>query len=161
MFHVRKRTLLLIAGVVWFAAGFNILLLGIQAFGAVTAGADVAVIVALVAGAVAILFLFHSLIFSKMVRKHTARIMEAAEPRAAFWTFFDAKGYIMMAIMMGGGIGLRMSGLVPEWFIAFFYTGLGVALASAGVCFLVRFHRPKNAPAPCPYLWLRDSSHAR
>ena len=35
----------------------------------------------------------------------------------------------MMAIMMGGGIALRASGVVPEWFIAFFYTGLGAALA--------------------------------
>ena len=33
--------------------------------------------------------------------------------------------------MMGGGIALRASGVVPEWFIAFFYTGLGAALAVA------------------------------
>ena len=40
-----------------------------------------------------------------------------------------------MAIMMSGGIGLRVSGLAPERFIAVFYSGLGAALLLAGVLF--------------------------
>ena len=43
--------------------------------------------------------------------------------------FFDVRGYLIMAVMMGGGIALRSFHLVPGWFIAFFYTGLGIALA--------------------------------
>lgn len=46
-----------------------------------------------------------------------------------------------MACMMGGGIGLRYSGLVPEVFIAVFYSGLGCALALAGVLFWRDFFR--------------------
>ena len=46
-----------------------------------------------------------------------------------------------MAFMMGGGIWLRYSGLVPELFIAVFYTGLGCALAGAGILFRVMFFR--------------------
>lgn len=42
----------------------------------------------------------------------------------------------MMACMMGGGIGLRAAGIFPDTFIAFFYTGLECALASAGILFL-------------------------
>ena len=38
-------------------------------------------------------------------------------------------------------IGLRSSGLAPERFIAVFYTGLGCALALAGVCFWGAFLR--------------------
>ena len=34
---------------------------------------------------------------------------------------------------MSGGIGLRLSGLAPEQFIAVFYTGLGASLLLAGV----------------------------
>lgn len=41
-----------------------------------------------------------------------------------------------MACMMGGGIGLRAAGMFPDTFIAFFYTGLGGALATAGILFL-------------------------
>ncbi len=40
-----------------------------------------------------------------------------------------------MAVMMSGGIALRVSGLVPERFIAVFYTGLGASLLLAGLLF--------------------------
>ena len=45
----------------------------------------------------------------------------------------------IMAIMMGGGIWLRTSGLAPNVFIAVFYTGLGCALALAGIIFGIMF----------------------
>ena len=61
-----------------------------------------------------------------MVGKHANRIAGYVEDKIAFWRFFDASGYIMMAVMMTGGISLRAFGLVPNWFIAFFYTGLAL-----------------------------------
>ena len=36
------------------------------------------------------------------------------------------------------GITLRHSGKLPEFFFAFFYTGLGTALTVAGIRFLIR-----------------------
>ena len=59
----------------------------------------------------------------------------------------------MMAVMMTGGISLRAFGLVPNWFIACFYTGLGIALALSGMSFLGRFVRRGNLPVPCPALF--------
>ena len=35
-------------------------------------------------------------------------------------------------------MGLRAAGLFPEWFIAFFYTGLGLALSLAGASYIAR-----------------------
>lgn len=55
---------------------------------------------------------------------------------APFGIFLFIKAYLIMACMMGGGIGLRAAGIFPNTFIAFFYTGLGCALASAGILFL-------------------------
>lgn len=49
-----------------------------------------------------------------------------------------------MAVMMGGGIWLRSSGLVPDIFIAVFYTGLGCALTMAGILFWGMFTRYNN-----------------
>ena len=63
------------------------------------------------------------------------------------WHFFDLKAYCIMAVMMGGGIWLRASGLVPDVFIAVFYTGLGCALALAGVLFWIAFSRYHPEPA--------------
>ena len=40
-----------------------------------------------------------------------------------------------MTCMMGGGIGFRAAGIFPVIFIAFFCSGLGLALASAGMLF--------------------------
>ena len=61
------------------------------------------------------------------------------EEHQPFWKFFDLKAYIIMAVMMGGGIGLRAAGVFPNWFVAFFYTGLGCALALAGVLFIKNY----------------------
>ena len=65
-----------------------------------------------------------------------------------FWKFFDAKGYLIMAFMMTMGIGLRSLGIAPTWFIAFFYAGLGIALALSGCCFLVRYFRDGGIACP-------------
>jgi hypothetical protein len=46
-----------------------------------------------------------------------------------------------MAVMMIGGMALRLSQLMPDWMIAFFYSGLGVALLLCGVGFLGVFAR--------------------
>ena len=49
--------------------------------------------------------------------------------------FFDLKAYLIMTCMMSGGIGFRAAGIFPDIFVAFFYYGLGCALALAGVVF--------------------------
>ncbi len=106
---------MLIAGVVWFIAGANILNLGVHAY----------------------------------MNDWGWLVLLLILGSAAVFLVFDKKGYIMMAIKKGGGIGLRMSGLVPEWFIAFFYTGIGFALMMAGVDFVVRYVRKGNQ-GKCP-----------
>lgn len=82
--------------------------------------------------------------FYKMSEKHTKRICGYPEPTRSFWNFFDIKAYCIMIFMMVGGIWLRYSGLVSEEFIAVFYTGLGCALAGAGVLFWVMFFKYKD-----------------
>ena len=89
------------------------------------------------------------MMFSKLVGKHADRIRSYGEDKMHVLHFFDIKGYIMMAIMMGGGIALRNFGIVPTWFVAFFYTGLGCALALAGIGFLVHYlHRGGEIVCP-------------
>ena len=156
MVKVSNRTLLLAAGAVWVIAGGNIAWLGIQAFMQMDAGAWWLASI----GAAVVFCAFHVMIFSKMVDKHARRIASYGSKRVAVWRFFDIPGYAMMAVMMTGGICLRAFGLVPLWFIAFFYTGLGLALALSGASFLVRFARRGNRPAPCPAL-PRTYSHVR
>lgn len=84
---------------------------------------------------------FQKFIFGKLVKKHTARIHSYVEERHFFLKFFDGKAFVIMAVMMTGGIGLRASGLAPEQFIAVFYTGLGASLLLAGLLFGRNFWR--------------------
>lgn len=130
---ISTEKLLLVAGFVWIIAGGNIANIGI---GALTH--DHLVWWVLVATLV-IFVMFHMFVFQKLVKKHAERIRGFEEDKKNILHFFDKKGYIIMAIMMGGGIGLRASGILPEWFIAFFYTGLGAALTVAGISFIVSY----------------------
>ena len=132
---VGNRTLLGIAGVVWAAAGVNILRIGIQAvIGVVRAGGWRILLMVLLAES--IFCAFHWM-FSRIVKKHTARIRSYAA-KQPFWRFFDGKSWLLMAFMMTLGITLRRFAGLPEFFFAFFYTGLGTALSVAGIRFLIR-----------------------
>lgn len=128
---VKKRTLLLIAGLVWIIAGFNVTRLGILSYGRVDKTLYLYIFTILI-------FIFFGRMFFKMSEKHTERIL-AYEEKRPFWNFFDLKSYLIMIFMMTMGIGLRASGMVPEFFIAFFYTGLGFALSLAGIVFIYNY----------------------
>ena len=103
MLKVSKTALLFIAGIVWLAAGVNIARLGILSFGQMSQS----MWWMLVIGAIAVFTVFHIKVFSKMVGKHANRIAGYVEDKIAFWRFFDASGYIMMAVMMTGGRTLK------------------------------------------------------
>ena len=74
----------------------------------------------------------------KTCEKHTARII-GYEGKQWFIKFFDLKAFMIMAVMMSGGIWLRVNGWAPDRFIAVIYSGLGVSLVLAGILFGVRF----------------------
>lgn len=131
--HVKKRTLLAVAGCVWLIAGINVARLGILSYGKLP---QIKIIHILLSMAV---FCAFGLMFFKMSIKHTKQIKGYQEEFRPVWHFFDLKAYLIIAVMMGGGIWLRSSGLVPDVFIAVFYTGLGCALALAGVLFWIMF----------------------
>ena len=132
--HVHKNTLILIAGIVWAIAGFNIVRIGLVAYqGNFTWWRGLL--------SIAVYAAFQIFVFGKMVKKHTDRIRQYEEERQNFFRFFDTKSYLIMAFMMTLGIGLRVSGVVPNTFIAFFYTGLGASLLTAGVLFIISYAR--------------------
>lgn len=133
VFHVKKRSLLAVAGCVWLLAGFNVARLGVISYGRLPRVLLWHVLLSL------LVFCVFGLMFYKMSIKHTKRIKGYKEEFRPVWHFFDLKAYLIMAFMMGGGIWLRASGLVPDVFVAFFYTGLGCALTLAGALFWVMF----------------------
>src|SRR5215216_773504 len=128
---IPKNILILIAGMVWCVAGAMVSGIGLPLLWDL---GFTRLILYPLAGVVFLLFYF--LIFSRLVVKHTERIRERPEQRLPFWNFFDTSSYIVMVIMMAGGMWLRLAHILPNWMIAFFYSGLGIALFSCGVRFL-------------------------
>ncbi len=140
-----KNHLMLLAGLVWCAAGAMVCVIGLPLeFGLAPAH------LVLVPLAGVIFLVFYVFVFSGLVRKHTGRIRARTEDRLPFWHFFNASSWVVMALMMGGGMALRLSHLMPDWMIAFFYSGLGVALFLCGVRFLGVFARRDVLVLPPP-----------
>lgn len=137
---VKRNTLLLLACLVWSAAGFNILRIGLIAYPAYRSVLNFLL-------SALVFAVFQKFIFRKLVKKHTNRINLYIEERHFFLKFFDRKAFAIMAVMMPGGIGLRVSGLAPDRFIAVFYTGLGAALLLAGLLFGRNFGKAVLADA--------------
>ena len=131
-YEMPKRALILLAGIIWMIAGFNVARLGVLSYALIEVKWYHYVLSV-------VIFLLFGMMFLAMTGKHIKRIMGYTEEYRPFWNFFDLKAYIIMAVMMGGGIGLRACGVFPDVFVAFFYTGLGCALFLAGVIFTVRF----------------------
>ena len=143
MLKVKSEKLLIIAAVVWLLAGINILRLGVIAI------TETELVAALLAVGVVVTFLLFHMMFAKLVGKQSNRSRAyGIEPTCAF-AFFDVKGYIMMAIMMGGGIALREFGIIPAWIVAFMYTGIGSALALAGIGFFIHYLK-RGRSLTCP-----------
>ena len=128
MFKVKKETLLAIACLVWAIAGFNVLRIGLSLYPGYLNLVNILL-------SILVFAVFQSFIFGKLVKKHTKRILSYQEERQFFWNFFDLKSFLIMAVMISGGIAVRHFELLPERFIAFFYTGLGASLFLAGILF--------------------------
>ncbi len=80
---VKRNTLLLLACLVWSAAGFNILRIGLAAYSARLTALNL-----LLTGVV--FFLFQRL-FGRLVKKHTARIRAYQEEKHFFLNFLTAR----------------------------------------------------------------------
>ena len=116
---VNKRNLLLIAGIVWSIAGFNVARIGLVLYPQYLNVLNIILSI--------IVYIIFGMMFFKMIKKHTTRIL-SYEDKQPFYKFFDVKSYCIMFFMMSFGIGL-------------IYSGLGCALLSAGIMFIVNYLR--------------------
>ena len=138
-YGVHKRTLLFIAGFVWIIAGTNILRIGI-----LTWIDDAQNPLFKVCEAIIVFLLFFYLVFKKLFYKHRDRIALKKEKKNCPFSFFDIKGWIIMAFMITFGITIRKLQLLPNSYISVFYTGLSSALIITGILFIIQGYRAKK-----------------
>lgn len=120
---IDKKFLLLENAFLWIAAGVNIARIGVAA--AIADGSWVWLWSTVVFAAFATMFF-------NVIKKNTIRIWAMEGEKAPWYKFLSPKGFAIVVFMMSLGIFLRRFTSLPNSFFAYFYTGLGTALATAG-----------------------------
>lgn len=138
---VPKRILFFAAALVWGFASYRILLMGITDILMDSKSYWINFLIG-ITGYVP----FFRFVFLRMYLKHTRRIVNSKLEKHCVFSFFDLKGFSIMAFMIIFGITLRKLNVIPALYMATFFISLGLSLLSAALCFLyagVRFERTK------------------
>lgn len=132
---VKKKWLIVTNGLVWIAAGINIARIGIGC------ALKVSSLVWLWS---MLVFVAFGVMFLRVIKKNILRILSKEKEKLPLCAFLNARGYIIIIVMMTMGICLRKYTTLPSGFFAFFYTGLGCALAVMGLASFFMMHPQKN-----------------
>jgi hypothetical protein len=128
---IPTNLLLIVACVVWCIAGVNVCIIGIES--GVGTWTPLMLILSLV------VFVAFLAMFLAITNRNAKRIAAMTQTHMNLFRFMDVRAYCIMVFMIALGLILRIFSLVPSSFIALFYTGLGSALALAGVAYLIIF----------------------
>jgi hypothetical protein len=125
-----RRNLLLIAAFVWTFAGAMLLSRGILMMGSDHDFLIFRMVISLLGGV-----LFYTVLFSKISKKHVARIIGLTNDRPCVFSFFNVKSYLMMGFMISFGVFLRTSGVVSPFYLSVLYITMGIPLFASAFRF--------------------------
>ena len=136
MIHVKPKFLYLLACVFWLIAGINVIRIGID----VLHDPESRLFILLTLTLIVFIFFFR-FIFARTIRNNIERISSLDDDIIPFWRFMDLKGYIIMIFMITLGVSIRHFNLLPDFFISFFYIGLGGALTLTAFKYLPHYFK--------------------
>lgn len=112
---IKKRNLLLIAGLFWLIAGVNVVKMAINAYFLSYRILNIHIFLSV------LIFILFSIMFNKISKKHLVRIKSYNEQRVLFLKFFDLKSYILVIFMMSLGIFIRLKHLLILYLYLFVF----------------------------------------
>jgi hypothetical protein len=132
---VPKRYLLLVAAFIWLVAGGILIYRGEE----LLPGLDHFFwgMVSVLTGGLLMFLLFFLRLSIKLIKRITS--MEILKP--CVFSFFDLKGYFMMAIMISLGIILRRSGIISMELLAYFYFTMSIPLLLSSIRFFIAWKK--------------------
>ncbi len=80
------------------------------------------------AGGLVFGMIFYVMLFAKISKSHIRRIKGLNIPYPCAFSFFNLRGYLLMAIMISGGILLRTLDVINKAWLYNFYITMGVPL---------------------------------
>lgn len=128
--NISKRSLLLVAAFVWTLASGILIIRGYNWVYLHSDCQSFRLMAAMLFGVI-----FYRLLFTRISAKHIARIRSMETDHPFFLSFFDARGYLMMAGMITLGIVLRNLDMVNKDLLYTFYIGMGVPLMISALRF--------------------------
>ena len=137
--YIPKRHLLLVAALFWTFAGSMLLFRGFSILNSNSGLNIFEVLGSLISG-----MIFYKFMFSKISLKHINRILNLPTEKPCFLSFFNLRSYFLMTIMITFGITLRLSGIVPIYYLALFYIVMGTPLFMSAIRFYYHFYSFKN-----------------
>ncbi|MCC6146578.1 MAG: hypothetical protein IT308_03315 [Anaerolineaceae bacterium] len=139
---IPKKWLLLSAGVIWSGVGILLLTYAVnwltRPFSAITALLGLLGLIISIAA--------DRFQFSKLARKNIERILSLND-KACLFAFQAWKGYLIIAVMMTGGILLRSSSF-PKSYLAIVYAAMGGALFQASFQYYASFFQLYRSSSP-------------
>lgn len=127
---VPRENLFLIAGFAWSSAGSMLFIKGIYF---VIGQGHHKLIEVLAASIIGILL--YNLFFIKISSRHITRIKSKSEERPCMFSFFDIRGYILIAVMISAGIVLKHLDRKYSDYLYTFYIGMGIPLILSSLIF--------------------------
>lgn len=113
---IPKRHLLLVACIIWLFAGG---MLCYRGFASLISISELNLITIIMCFSLGIVFYF--LMFSKISLKHITRIVNIEIVNPCIFSFFNLRSYILMILMISGGISLRVFHVVDIRYISRFF----------------------------------------
>ena len=129
---VTKRVLLFIAGCVWCLAGCMLMIRALIELIDIRHLLSLELISGVISGSC-----FYVFLFTKISKKHITRISLIKADLPCFFSFFNFRSYVLMAIMISAGIILRRAHIIDPEYLYTFYLAMGIPLLLSGFRFFI------------------------
>ena len=136
---VSRRTLLLIAGCAWSIAGGVLITRALIQLFTINHLLILDIITGVIIG-----IGFYLLLFAKISKKHITRITLIKVDNPCFFSFFNFRSYIMMTIMITGGITLRKLDIINHEILYTFFLMMGFPLLISAYRFFFSYVKNKG-----------------
>lgn len=127
--RIDKRHLLFVAAMAWLVAS-GMLFWRSTTYFELRKGWKFETAASLVGG-----ILFFRVLFLRISSKHIKRIISLEKRKPSVFSFFSKRSYLLMAIMISGGVLLRESHILPTYDLSFFYFFMGTPLFLSSIRF--------------------------
>lgn len=80
---------------------------------------------------------FFTLVFRKVSKRYINRIIHHKHKNPCIFGFFDARGYLLMSLMIAAGILVSRIKMIPDLYKGTFFISLGSSLLASSVYFVL------------------------